>query len=60
MTRYEECLAHVRAYVRELTQAGVRPGIVEDRVRSFVEQPAYDVTYRRQLIDDALGKGVRP
>lgn len=54
MTRYEECLLHVSAYVRELTQAGVRPGVIEQRVRSFVEQPAYDVTYRRKLIRDAL------
>ena len=51
MTRYEECLQHVMEYVRSLR---CNPSAVEGLVRSFVEQPAYDVTFREQLVRDAL------
>ncbi len=59
MTRYEECLLHVRSYVRGLMAGGCRASLIEQRVRDFVEQPGFDVTYRRQLVIDALGPAQR-
>jgi hypothetical protein len=51
MTRYEKCLHSVRAYVRGLQ---CNSSAVEGLVRSYVEQPGFDVTFREQLIRDAL------
>jgi hypothetical protein len=52
MTRYDECLWRVKAYVHGLRFCN--PSTVEGLVRSFVEQPAYEVTFRERLVRDAL------
>lgn len=55
MTRYEECLQHVKAYISDLRASKTNPNAYEGLVRSFVEQPAYDATFRAKLVEDALG-----
>lgn len=56
MTRYEECLAHVRQHVADLHKyPRLNPSAIEGLVRSYVQQPAFDVTFRERLIEDALG-----
>lgn len=59
MTRYEECLRHVKARVDELRSSTVNPSAIEGLIRSYVEQPAFDVTFRDQLVKDALGDDER-
>lgn len=54
MTRYEECLGRVRRYVDELRRNRVNESAIEGLVTSYVEQPAYDVTFRSRLVRDAL------
>lgn len=54
MTRYEECLRAVRGYVARLRAAKVNEWNMENLVRSYVERPAFDVTYRDRLVRDAL------
>lgn len=55
MTRYQECLRHVRAYVESLKSTpGLNASAIEGLVEAHVCQPAYDVTFRRQLVRDAL------
>lgn len=56
MTRYEECRQHLQAYLDDLRAApGLNPSAIENLVRAHVEQPAYDVTFREQLVRDVLG-----
>lgn len=56
MTRYEECLIHVRAYAEGLrANPRLNPTAIEGLVRSYVGQPAFDETFREQLIRDTLG-----
>lgn len=55
MTRYEECLSNLRAYVAGLHQSpGLNHSAIENLVRAHVQQPAYDVTFREQLVIDGL------
>lgn len=50
MTRYEECLTHVKRYAESVAHAGN----AETLIRSFVSSPAYDVTFQNNLVADAL------
>jgi hypothetical protein len=54
MTRYEECLRRVRAHVERLRSSSTNPSAIEGIVRSYVEQPGYDITFRERLVQDAL------
>lgn len=55
MTRYEECLRRVQAYRDGLRVAPrLNPAAVEGLLRSYVDQPAYDVSFRDQLVRDVL------
>lgn len=55
MTRYEECLSHLKRYVADLRSApGLRPDAIEGLTRAHVEQAAYDITFRDKLVHDAL------
>jgi hypothetical protein len=57
MTRYEECLRRVRAHVERLRSSGTNPSAIEGLVRSYVEQPGYDITFRERLVQDAHAPG---
>lgn len=59
MTRYEECLGYVRRHVAQLREAprNLNPSAIEGLVRSYVQQPGFDATFRERLIEDALGDG---
>lgn len=54
MTRYELCLQHVKQYADDLCARNVNAATFERLIESYVDQPAYDVTFRAQLIRDAL------
>ena len=49
--RYQECLARVMAYRRSLK---CNEWAKEGLIRSYLEQPAYDVTLRKRLLEAAL------
>lgn len=54
MTRYEDCLHAVKGYVRNLRETRTNESAIEGLVRSYVDQPAYDITFRESLVRDAL------
>jgi hypothetical protein len=58
MTRYEECRLHLQNYLDWLRKSPtLNPSAIETLVRAHVEQPAYDVTFRDQLVRDVLDAG---
>jgi hypothetical protein len=58
MTRYEDCRRHLQAYLDGLRASPkLNPSSIETLVRAHVEQPAYDQTFREQLVRDVLQIG---
>lgn len=58
MTRYEECLLHVKAHADHLYARADRGEInewnIENVLRGFVDQPSYDMAYRERLVRECL------
>lgn len=60
MTRYEECRNRLQTYVDHLRATPLlNSSAIENLVRSHVERPGYDVTFRDQLVRDALAPDQR-